>query len=378
MEKSQKDDIFRNVVLLLLILICTACAGSPAASGADELDTAIRETSDYLNNNITHGNKLVILNFQSNFPALSEYIIDELTANTVNDRVFTVVDRANLSLIQQETAFQMSGEVSDETAVSIGQKLGAQTIVSGTVSKIGDLYRLRVRALDVATASIQGQFNRNIPNGKTVALLADSKPASGAATNTTANTGVQKPAVATQPANRAQPAATVQNTPAYKIGDTGPAGGLIFLDKGNNNGGWRYLEAAPASTEAKVIWLHERHTIDSVLKQRALGLGKANTLKIMEYLINRGGGFDTAARTCYDLVVNGFDDWFLPSFDELNWMYGNLHKRGLGEFKNERYSYYWSSTQESLWSAYVVDFSNGQQVAREIIYAHYVRAIRQF
>ncbi|MDR2448029.1 MAG: hypothetical protein LBD58_12205 [Treponema sp.] len=30
-------------------------------------------------------------------------------------------------------------------------------------------------------------------------------------------------------------------TSDYKIGDTGPAGGIIFFDKGNNPDGWRFL-----------------------------------------------------------------------------------------------------------------------------------------
>jgi len=34
-----------------------------------------------------------------------------------------------------------------------------------------------------------------------------------------------------------------------KIGGKGPAGGWIFYDKGKYTNGWRYLEAAPASTE---------------------------------------------------------------------------------------------------------------------------------
>jgi hypothetical protein len=89
--------------------------------GADELDAAIRETSDYLNKQLPKGNKLMILNVQSEFPALSEYIIDELIANTVNDRVFSVLDRQQLNTIRAELNFQMSGEVDDETAQSLGR-----------------------------------------------------------------------------------------------------------------------------------------------------------------------------------------------------------------------------------------------------------------
>ncbi|MDR0759603.1 MAG: hypothetical protein LBF74_05765, partial [Treponema sp.] len=46
-------------------------AANPPPIPADELTAAIRETSDYLNKQLPKGNKLVILNIQSDFPALS-------------------------------------------------------------------------------------------------------------------------------------------------------------------------------------------------------------------------------------------------------------------------------------------------------------------
>ena len=36
----------------------------------------------------------------------------------------------------------------------------------------------------------------------------------------------------------------------YNIGDSGPAGGWVFYDKGNSDGGWQYLEAAPEDQDA--------------------------------------------------------------------------------------------------------------------------------
>jgi hypothetical protein len=45
----------------------------------------------------------------------------------------------------------------------------------------------------------------------------------------------------------------------------------------------------------------------------AIGSGNANTLMI----VNAHGTGSYAARLCYDLVLNGYSDWYLPSFNEL-------------------------------------------------------------
>jgi hypothetical protein len=355
------------------------------------LNAAIRETSDYLNKQLPKGNKLVILNIQSDFPALSEYIIDELIANTVNDRIFSVVDRQQLNTIRAELDFQMSGEVDDNTAQALGRMAGAQIIISGAVSRIGDLYRLRVRALSVQTAAIEGQFNRNIPDGTTVSALVKSQATGygsesqgGAARNTSS----KAPAVdstGSSPAGQAgssQTKTVPAHVPApaqkvYKIGDTGPAGGLIFYDKGNNSGGWRYLEAAPEDIDRKLY--PTREDIEFKNTERSVGQGKSNTQAIMVEANNRGGGFGWAAQACDALEVNGFDDWFLPSRDELHYMYGNLYMRGLGNFKGEPY---WSSTYSGRsWMGHqwmAENFSDGTQFAEGSNIQYRGRACRQF
>jgi hypothetical protein len=127
--------------------------------------------------------------------------------------------------------------------------------------------------------------------------------------------------------------------------------------------------------------------------QRAVGTGKANTQAIMVQANNRGGGFGWAAQACDALEINGFDDWFLPSRDELHYMYDNLHVRNLGSFSLD---WYWSSTyshKADQWYAYYwwgENFSDGEQATLlgnrdegDLNYGHdatqlRIRPIRQF
>jgi TolB-like protein len=403
-----KKHLITGIGLTLLCngLVMSCAAGSPAvvsdippvqspvqvsvnSNAADELDAAVRETSDYLNKQLPAGNKLVILNIQSDFPALSEYIIDELIANTVNDRVFSVVDRRQLDAIRSELDFQYSGEVDDDTMQALGRMAGAQIIVSGAVSRIGDLYRLRVRALSVQSAAIEGQFNRNIPDGPTIAALVQSQAtgygsggnyggASGAAAQTqaTPSAPVLVQAEAPQPAAPATPPPAPEPPPVpetpkvYKIGDTGPAGGIVFYDKFSRAGGWRYMEAAPVETEQRNSWGNVRVRGISP----AIGDGKRNTQLIVEALRNEKIG--GAAQYCDELEYGGLTDWFLPSSGELNLIYQNLKEKGLGGFSGDRY---WSSTVDSNFYPSYQKFDNGDQsyiTDRDSSYR--VRAVRTF
>jgi TolB-like protein len=135
------------------------------------LDTALSNSTSYLRGRIPAGSKVLVLNFISNWPQLSEYIVEELIGYIVNEGTLSVVDRKNLDAIQKEMEFQLSGEVSDETAQSIGQKLGAQTIISGSIVAIGDTYRLRIRAISVETTQVQGMQNIDVRQDSRIGAL---------------------------------------------------------------------------------------------------------------------------------------------------------------------------------------------------------------
>jgi hypothetical protein len=132
------------------------------AQNAVNIDRAIREVADYLDTTLPAGSVVAVLNIKSDNQVLSKYIIDEIVKNIVDRKNFTVAERHDLDMIHDELAFQLSGDVSDESAQAIGNMLGAQIIISGEFSAVNRLYRLGIKAVTVGTAAIAGRVNKDI------------------------------------------------------------------------------------------------------------------------------------------------------------------------------------------------------------------------
>jgi hypothetical protein len=102
-----------------------------------------------------------------------------------------------------------------------------------------------------------------------------------------------------------------------------------------------------------------------------VGTGLTNTNAIVSGCTTS----NIAARICYNLSLDGYDDWFLPSKEELYLMYANLKMNGLGSFTA---SYYWSSSQYSSTAAWILSFSSGGSTTGSKSSVYYVRAVRAF
>ena len=80
----------------------------------------------------------------------SETMISDLSQ--VSD--LTIVERSRLVDINKEIAYGMTGLVDENTAQKAGQQVGAQYIIIGNWQKVGDLYRVNARLIEVETAQI--------------------------------------------------------------------------------------------------------------------------------------------------------------------------------------------------------------------------------
>jgi TolB-like protein len=155
-----------NRILRRLAAVCVfaGLGGLLYAQTPGTLDEGLKRVATDIEDRLDQNTKIIVLDFQTPLQSqsLSDHVVDELSAYLINSGKLDVLDRKNLALIDAEMTYQASGEVSDASAQSFGQRLGAQVIVSGNMEDLGEYYRIRFRTLQVETARTLGISSANV------------------------------------------------------------------------------------------------------------------------------------------------------------------------------------------------------------------------
>jgi len=191
-----KEGILKNVFFLffckisLLSLFC-GCSSTPiqqnsrtqassvtadyyfteAQHTVNSLDNTIFEGTRYLASRMSANAKVAVASIESPTEKLSTYIADSISMHLVNTDNFTVIEHFDRNLILNEQNYQLSGAVSDETAVSIGRQIGSQFIIVGSMLPLGDTYSLRLKILNVETAQVLGNRMYQVKSDETLLAL---------------------------------------------------------------------------------------------------------------------------------------------------------------------------------------------------------------
>jgi hypothetical protein len=160
--------IFYVFFSTLAAIILSGCA---SISGTANLDNKLKNAGQQITDKLASGSIIAVFSFYSPSEKLSEYLLEELSAYLVSTNKFSIVERKHLDEVRKELNFQLSGEVSDETAQSIGKMLGAQYIVIGVFSRIGNSWKLRTNTIHVETAKKEVVTSTDVPRNKNIDFL---------------------------------------------------------------------------------------------------------------------------------------------------------------------------------------------------------------
>jgi hypothetical protein len=155
--------------------------------------------------------------------------------------------------------------------------------------------------------------------------------------------------------------------PSISVGDFYQGGIVAYLfnqyDPGYVEGEIHGLIAAPYTFSERVPW----GCLGTVINGTSMGMGTglANTIAIVNGCSESG----IAARICYDLEVNGYNDWYLPSGAELFVLFNSGVYATTGVF-------FWGSTGPGANVAWVKSFSTSGYTNKSGLY--WVRAARSF
>jgi len=145
------------------------------------------------------------------------------------------------------------------------------------------------------------------------------------------------------------------------------AGGVIFyLDSTMEHG----LICAEIDQSTSASWGCSTQEISGA-DLSSIGSGSSNTADI----VTECSSSSSAAAICSNLTLNGYNDWFLPSKDELKLIFNNLKLGGISTFRNTAY---WSSTEMTNSFAWQVIFTDGNSQGGGKNSSCAVRAVRAF
>lgn len=89
-------------------------------------------------------------------------LTDVLRNNIMNTGKYQVMERNEMESILKEQAFQQSGACSDEACiVEMGQVLGIEKIIAGSIGRVGKAYSINIRIISVQTGKITNSVSHN-------------------------------------------------------------------------------------------------------------------------------------------------------------------------------------------------------------------------
>ena len=146
---------------LIISILCLILCGHTLAQ-AQDIDIELSNLTERLAGKIQAKDmkKVAVIDFtdlQGGSSELGKYIAEQMTVDFVmTNRVFTVLDRANLKRILAEHKLTATGLIDPDNAKKLGMFAGVDALILGTIIPKGQSISLTAKVITTETAEIVG------------------------------------------------------------------------------------------------------------------------------------------------------------------------------------------------------------------------------
>ena len=249
------------------------------------------------------------------------------TTSLMSKSKYNIISRSRREMLLDKHKFTLSqscGDVTLTCALEVGKYLSADLLIFGLFTKTGRLFHITLTLVNINTTEIDGSISINAPDLDKLAKNLHNGIEEMFGVRITSD-GVTL--------STSQETVPIQSeSPDPVIGEF-YEGGIVFYLDGQGGG----------------------------LVSSSADLGRYN--------------WNEAKILCSNIELNGYNDWFLPSKEELNLMYERLSKQVDNGFEGH---YYWSSSEDSYNYAWYQKFDDGSQTNYLKSYIFQIRTVRAF
>ena len=154
--------IMKKIFCIVGMLVCiTAFAAQTVHAQQVALDAAIMSVAMELSAGMERGSRVAVVAMDAGTPAMANFLVDELNMAFIR-MGFTAAGGGRPDLVAGN----------DAEAQTAGIQAGAQFVVTGSFTSLGDFFIFRTRLLDVESGDIRGIHTANVrPDTVTASLL---------------------------------------------------------------------------------------------------------------------------------------------------------------------------------------------------------------
>lgn len=143
--------------LLFVLLVAFVHAAVAGPDGAAIPDTA-------------HAGNIAVLNLEARGGLTESEILtvsDRLRGELISTGAFNVLERGQMAAILEEQGFQQSSSCSEASCIAeVGELLAVHRMVGGSIGKVGRVYSVNLKVIDVQSGRIERQIARDIKCSK--------------------------------------------------------------------------------------------------------------------------------------------------------------------------------------------------------------------